>query len=267
MKTRSIAPIVALAGWTLGAVGACSSGGNPPSTFEEPSSPPPAGGGGSRPSEPAQPETLATFSPDEVMTLAEVLDLGEVEQGRLAQQQATHPEVKAFAKRLVEEHGQALQRIQRLTGEQLTAEAPRTRVAEDTTASMMYRQQQLLTSDLGTQKGATFDLAYMTARVTEQAKALALIDRALLPSIGGGAASSLLQAGPTGGAGGSEIPPGAAPTAPSRDALEAELQTMRTAFSNHLVEALRVQKALRTGALAPATQGAGPRTEAAIPGG
>src|SRR5690606_16187593 len=138
------------AGWTVGVAAACADGSNPPSTFEEPSidTPAPAAGGGAggdtgQPARPAQPtqsaqaEALATFSPAEVTSIVDVVNLGEVIQGRLAEQQATSPDVKAFARRMVDEHGQALERMQRLTGARTTAVTPATRVARDPTASVM----------------------------------------------------------------------------------------------------------------------------------
>ena len=271
MKSTSMVGVVVFAGWTMGAAGACTNdGGNPPSTFEEPSSAPaPGGGGADEPGLPrgaARSATLGTFSSGEVMSIVEVLSLAEVEHGRVAQQHAVHPDVKAFASRMVEEHGRAIERVQRLAGAQQTADAPQVRVARDPTASVLQRHARLLTTDLESQRGTAFDLAYMTAQITEHAKALALIDHALLPSVAPrgtsppsstalgmhpAQASGAEQAG-SGGAGGQEATGGTAPPiAPG--ALQTELRDLRGIVAHHLVEALRLQAALRAGAPIPAS--------------
>ena len=268
MKTRSMAGVIVLAGsTTIAGVVACRAEA-PGSTFEVPpmATPPPESGGAGddtgQPAQPAQPtqaSAVATFTPAEVMSIVEVLNLGEVTQGQLAQQQATNADVKAFATRMVDEHGKVLQRLHGLSGTQMTAQTSQARVAQDPTASVIQRHQELLTSDLKSQKGATFDLAYMTAQITEHAKALALIDRALLPSVspgeapapmhqGGGHGAHPMHVGAggqvTGGAGGSEAAPGIPPT-PDTGALQTELQSMRTSVAGHLAEALWLQKTLR----------------------
>lgn len=266
MKTRSMAGAIALAGWTTIAGAVACRAEAPGSTIEVPPSlerPPETGGGAgddtgqpAQPAEPMQASTLATFTPAEVMSIVEVINLGEVTQGKLAEQQATNADVKAFAVRMVDEHGKALQRLHRIGGTQMT-QTSRTGTAQDPTASIIQRHQELLTTDLKSQKEAMFDLVYMTVQITEHAKALAMIDRALLPSVSPGHAPAPMQQGEAhgahpkhveggghvagGGAGGSE----AIPPAPDTAALETELQSMRTSIAGHLAEALWLQRSLR----------------------
>jgi len=269
MKTRSMAGVMVLAGWTTIAGAVACRAEAPGSTFEVPpmATPPPesgdqAGDDADQPAQPARPtqaSALATFTPAEVMNIVEVLNLGEVTQGQLAQRQATNADVKAFATRMVDDHGEVLQRLHGLSGTQTTAETSRAQIAQDPTASVIQRHQELLTTELKSQKGATFDLAYMTAQITEHAKALALIDRALLPSVSPGEAPAPMHQGgghgahpmhvgagghSTGGAGGSEATPAIPPT-PDTGALQTELQSMRTSVASHLAEALWLQKTLR----------------------
>ena len=287
MKTASIAGALALAGTIITA--ACTFATNPTeSTFEDGG----AGGGGATdagstgetgahvipPGQPAElppAETLATFTAPEVTSIVEVINLGEITQGMLVQQQGTNPEVKAYAQRMVEDHGQAQQRIQKLLGPQATSEAQQTRLLRDPTASILLHQDQVLSNDLKTQTGSAFDLAYMTGQITAHAKVIALIDRALLPSALAAQTQTTNQAGAqgTGGAqgttGGAQGTTGPGTTGgtqgttggaqPMTTELQAELKTMRASVAKHLVDALRIQKALRgTPAATPSASPSGP---------
>lgn len=155
----------------------------------------------------------ATFTSAEVASIALVLNMGEVEQGRVAIQRATSPEVRAYAERMVNDHTLAMQRID----SQLP---PGALGVNDPTAAVLARADRIVTQDLETQGGAAFDLAYMTNQMAAHAKALSLIDRSLVPSA---------QAGTT-----------------SIDTIVLqELQTERTAVVQHLDEALRIQARVR----------------------
>lgn len=181
-------------------------------------------------------ETLATFTPAEVATLLEVINLGEVTQGQLAVQQAQDPQVKAFAQHMVEAHGKGEERAQRLLGQTTSSSEPqKTRLAKDPTAGVLLHQGEVLTKDLKTHTGPVFDLEYMTAQVMGHAKVLGLIDQALLPS------AQATQPSQHDSVQGRASPP---PEVNAAD-LQAELKATRADVVKHLVEALRIQKALR----------------------
>lgn len=194
-------------------------------------------------------ETLATFTPAEVASIAEAIHLGEIKQGELAVQLAQSPEVKAYAQHMVDDHTKGQKRIQTLLGPNATTEAVEPRLQRDATAAILIEQGGVLTNSLKAKTGAPFDLAYMTAEIAEHAKALALIDRSLLPS----AAAPQLAASRSGSQGATS---GSTQTTELNAAdLQKELGGVRTEVIAHLLDALRIQKALRvpTGATPPPT--------------
>ena len=142
MKTRSMARVLAVAGSTAIVGAAACRSEYPGSTFDVPPGtkvpPAPGGEGGeagddtggpAQPPEPARADLLATFTPEEVMNVVIVLNLGEVTQGEVARQQATNADVKAFAVRMIDEHNQALQRMQQVAGSSMSGTSSRGRTA------------------------------------------------------------------------------------------------------------------------------------------
>ncbi len=271
MKTRSMAGVVALAGCFIATSGACGDG-NPPSTFEAAPSRAPAAVGADQSAqpvdsaEPGQGEAVAAFTRDEVMNVALALNRGEVAQGELAQKHGTNTDVQTFAKRMVDDHGKTLERLERLVGPHASG-AAQARITRDPTASAIQHEDQLIANDLATHEGAAFDLAYMTAQITAHAKALAMIDHVLYPSLTGGHVPAGAPEGQHGTHGTQTVgmdasgPGGAGVGATPGDPLVSELETMRDTVAGHLGEAVWIQKALRSGSRAPAqgtTQQSGP---------
>jgi putative membrane protein len=227
------------------------------------------------PPPPAEGETLATFSVPEVLNIAEVIQLGEMVQAELAKTKATNADVKAFADRMIADHAKAEQRIQQLQGTRASIEEEQTRLLSDPTAKILIHHDELLTNDLKAQRTEDFDMAYMTGQIMAHAAALALIDRSLLPSAQAPQPTEGATPGatpPPSSTPGATPPPGASTqggsqgatrggsqgttTAQANDVVN-ELKTLRGDVAKHLVEALRVQKTLRTSTTTPPPAQAG----------
>ena len=92
--------------------------------------------------------------------------LAEVEHGRLATQNASSPDVKQFAQRMVDDHSKA--------GEELKALAAQKEV---TLATKMDDQHRAMHDKLAKLKAAAFDKAYMGHMVTAHLQAVALFQQ------------------------------------------------------------------------------------------
>jgi predicted outer membrane protein len=225
-----------------------------------------------------QPAT-GNFAPQEIASVMFALSQGEVERAQIAVDRAGSEEVRRFAQAVIEEHAQAIERID-AAFERFDPRA----VERDPTASVLARHGRLVAGDLQSHEGTELDLVYMTAEIAAQAQALSMIDRALLPSsrgnqtgagapanpgggqegTGNGAAAGPGGAGDgtgsggetaTGGTGGAgagaggtgtgRAGPGRPPAGVAGTPLGVELQKMRAAASQHLDEALRLHQMLR----------------------
>lgn len=91
----------------------------------------------------------------------------EIALGRLARQQAQNPEVKDFARRMVQDHEQAAQ--------QLSSIASSVDLVLPAGISAEHKQ---LQNKLAGEQGADFDREYMGAMVQEHQKTIALFERA-----------------------------------------------------------------------------------------
>jgi putative membrane protein len=92
--------------------------------------------------------------------------LAEVEHGRLATQNASAPDVKQFAQRMVADHSKA--------GDELKGLASQKDV---TLATKLDRQHRAMQDKLAKLKGAAFDKAYMAHMVTAHLQAVALFQQ------------------------------------------------------------------------------------------
>jgi len=120
-------------------------------------------------------ETLATFTEHEVIGVMSVASTDAIARAGFAQLRADNPNVKAFASKLIADHMAALDRLSVLR-------APST--GPDPTSALVQREEQVVELDLRTQpNAASFELAYTTAQIGTAAKMIAMIDRALLPSV------------------------------------------------------------------------------------
>ncbi|MBX3187709.1 MAG: DUF4142 domain-containing protein [Labilithrix sp.] len=170
-------------------------------------------------------EPVATFSPAEANNIAIALHQAVIDQSQLAIAQGGSPDVKAFARLMVDDHEKALARGKSL------AERLGVVPGTDATSQLLQREAQLVTQHLGAMSGADLDMAYMTAQIASHAKVLGLLDRALIPSVAQARAYETLTAS----AGG---------TAPPKD-LETELTDMRARVLERDRQALLLQRTVR----------------------
>ncbi len=129
---------------------------------------------------PSQRPAAAPLGPAEIADIVLVVNMGEVAQARLAEQRARNEHVREFARRMREDHGQALQRMRQLMGGETRG---RMQMPRDPSARLMARQGELITKDLESQQEEMFDLAYMTTQIGAHAKALGLLERVLIPAM------------------------------------------------------------------------------------
>lgn len=100
----------------------------------------------------------------------------EIESGRLAQQQATDPEVQAFATRMVTDHT-AMEEQNRLLAQRLGLKP------EQNDASRRMRDMGAQTmTQLKNASGPAFDRAYITSQVQAHEETLRVIDQRLIPN-------------------------------------------------------------------------------------
>ena len=115
---------------------------------------------------PAQSQLRPLARQDEIF-LYEIAGAGvtEVEFGRLAQQKAAHPEVKDFARHMVEDHSKA--------NAKLNAMVQGTEAKLPTAMNGTYRNTH---AELQKMNGAAFDRAYMKAQVDDHRKVLQMLE-------------------------------------------------------------------------------------------
>ena len=120
---------------------------------------------GTRESAPGVPIPGQTNVPDRLFTtLAAQGGMAEVDLGKLAQQKSRNDAVTAFAKRMIEDHGNA--------NEQLTQLAKQAGLPLPTEAAV---DQVDMHHRLSTLNGAAFDAEYMRSQVTDHQKTVQLL--------------------------------------------------------------------------------------------
>lgn len=170
----------------------------------------------------------ATFTPAEVVSIMLVLNQSQIDQAQLAGAKAIDAETRMFAADVLAVHVEAAARLHTLQ-DALGSTA-------DPTSVLLEREARLTVQALQAAEGTAFDFAYMTAQMTSQAKILGLIDVSLLPSA---QAVDL------------------AVNAAAMTALAVELRVFRASIVQHVVAALELQQALRSGAASSGRPGTG----------
>jgi putative membrane protein len=106
-------------------------------------------------------------SPDAPFIGTAAMDgLAELEHGRLATRNASSPQVKRFAQRMVDDHQKAGDELHRLASQK-----------EITLATKLDDQHQVTQNDLAKLTGAAFDKAYMAHMVKAHLQAVALFEQ------------------------------------------------------------------------------------------
>ncbi len=117
----------------------------------------------------------ATQADGEVVAVLSTIDHGEIEQGRLAQSNATDEAVREFGSRMVSMHTEASARMSALARQQGISPTESGESRSVAAAGMSVQQ------TLQGMRGADFDRAYIDAQVTQHAEALQKIDQTLIP--------------------------------------------------------------------------------------
>jgi putative membrane protein len=130
------------------------------------------------PLQPSPTENIAGSSLDDaqIAAITDAANTGEIEQARIALRRAKDPRVRAFAQRMIDQHGDA-----KMKQEMLMSSMNLTDVTTPTSADISNAGQQALTT-LNSARGNDFDKTYMELQVREHQKALDLFDTKLIPS-------------------------------------------------------------------------------------
>jgi putative membrane protein len=135
-------------------------------------------GGAVPPAAEAAPPAGATtaLSAQQVSAVLSASDSAEIKPSQLAQQKAQNAEVKAYAQRMLKDHGMLEDSLRALDKRENVSPAPNpvSQQLESQTESTMTRLQSL--------SGAEFDQAYMQAMVQSHTEALNVVDNQLLPA-------------------------------------------------------------------------------------
>lgn len=117
-----------------------------------------------------------TLSASEITSILATTDSAEILPSQLALEKAQSEAVKAYAQRMINDHGMLEDSLQAMVHRQNITPAPNqlSQQLHSQTQSTMQRLQGL--------SGAEFDQAYMQAMVQSHQEALSMIDNQLLPS-------------------------------------------------------------------------------------
>jgi putative membrane protein len=121
---------------------------------------------------------LPALSDEEITQVVLTVNMGEIQQGELARQQATNAEVRRFAEQMVQDHTAANQELQ--TRLQALGITPR---ESPLSQQLMAESNQLLAILRSIADAGTFDLVYMDVQVSLHAKTLFLMDSVLQPQL------------------------------------------------------------------------------------
>jgi putative membrane protein len=94
-------------------------------------------------------------------------NMAEVQAGKVAQQQASNPQVKEFAEHMVQDHGRMIQEQEQMAGAK-GVQMPK----------QPKKEQQAALDKLKKAEGAQFDKAYMSQMVKDHEKALKTVQQA-----------------------------------------------------------------------------------------
>ncbi len=114
---------------------------------------------------------VPSLTDEDILQVIMTVNMGEIQQGQLAQQQAMNPDVRRFADQMIQEHTASNQQIQTFLQNQgiTPSDNPLSR-------QLMAETNQILAVLQATGGGETFDLAYMDVQVSLHAKTLFLMD-------------------------------------------------------------------------------------------
>ena len=118
------------------------------------------------------PAPIVARNDGEIVGLLQETNRGEIEAGSLAEQRSLHPEVKSYARRMVEEH--------RALEERGGAGAAQLGITPALGDSVLPRRQQAALNALRQSPADRFDQLYLDQEVNAHRRTLALIDAAMI---------------------------------------------------------------------------------------
>jgi putative membrane protein len=116
------------------------------------------------------------LSPGEVGAILSASDSAEIRPSQLAQDKAQHPEVKAYAQRMIRDHGMLEDSLRALEKGRNITPAP------STISQQLHQMTESAVQRLQGLSGAEFDRAYMQNMVQSHEQALNMVDNQLLPA-------------------------------------------------------------------------------------
>lgn len=134
----------------------------------------------------AEPAPPPLTDPQIVMVL-EVVNTAEVDQGKLAQKKAKHPQVKKFAQQMVQQHTKAKQK-----GATLAKKGGMT-PEESLVAEQLTARAKAQTEALQTVAPPEFDASYIHGQLMQHEEVLNVINEQLLPGVSDEALKSHLE--------------------------------------------------------------------------
>lgn len=124
------------------------------------------------------PDTAAaqgTLTDGQILQLVMTVNTADSSGGAMAQTMATDAAVKAFAQRMVQDHGAANQQLQQLTQSGVTPEP-------SDQSRQLEQQHQQASQQMHSMSGAQHDAAYIQHEVQMHQTALDLLDQQLIPN-------------------------------------------------------------------------------------
>jgi putative membrane protein len=155
-------------------------------------------------------EQTQALSDGQILNVLGIVDSGEIDQAKLAQQRSKNSRVKDFAGKMIEHHSESKDKA-----EELAEEANLSREDSAPAGELRTGAKQVMQTLLAEQQGAVFDRLYVDSQVDQHAKVLDLIEQRLIPSA-------------------------------SNDKLRNQLVETRTMVTNHLSDARELQNEIST---------------------
>lgn len=152
-------------------------------------------------------KTERALNDAEIFAVENTAHEGEIQMAELARKNASHAQVKQFAKMMVTDHGAAQQKAKSI------AQKAKITASDSEVSNELKTDVQTMVGELRGLKGREFDRKYMAHQVTAHQRVLDLLDKRLMPSV-------------------------------SNAEMKTHLGEVRTKVSNHLSEAERIRTML-----------------------
>lgn len=135
----------------------------------------------------AQARDTGTLTDAQIVKIVHTANDGEIQQAKEAEKQSSNPDVKNFAKMMIDQHMQVNKDLSKV------AKSEHIKPQNSTDASSLKQGAESTLSSLKSLKGADFDRAYVTAQVKAHQDVLDSIDNNLLPNAKDAKLQAMLQ--------------------------------------------------------------------------